>query len=94
MIFLGFIYGYLRPHLPAYVHSRLPVEQALVIAVLLFGCWHIPNFVSMSTSYVWFQHFYTAVPRIIPALSRQWTGSIVCAALGHSAVNFIARMSQ
>jgi membrane protease YdiL (CAAX protease family) len=90
LVFQGFLYGYLEPRFPEYVHPRVPVRWALVIVMLLFAFWHVPNFLGTAPRYVWFQLFYTGVLGIVPALSRQWTGSIWYAALCHSAVNFVA----
>lgn len=89
-IFLGFLYGFLEPRFPGHVHPRVPVRWALVVTMLLFALWHVPNFLGTAAGYVWFQLFYTGVLGIVPALSRQWTGSIWYAALCHSAVNFVA----
>jgi membrane protease YdiL (CAAX protease family) len=93
-VFLGFLYGYLEPRFPGYVHPRVPVRWALALTMLLFALWHVPNFLGMAPGYVWFQLFYTGVLGIVPALSRQWTGSIWYAALCHSAVNFVAWASS
>lgn len=90
LVFIGFIYGYLEPRFPEYLHPRIPVRRALVLTMLLFAFWHVPNFLGTSAGYVWFQLFYTGVLGIVPALSRQWTGSIWYAALCHSGVNFVA----
>lgn len=95
LVFSGFVYGLLAPHFPAHVHRRVPVEWALVLTTLLFGLWHAPGLLhGSSPGYVWFQLFYTGVLGIVPALSRQWTGSIVYVTLAHSAVNFIAWASS
>lgn len=91
LVFTGFLYGYLEPRFPEYLHPRVPVRRALVITVLFFGLWHAPAFLTgVSPGYVWFQLFYTGILGIIPALSRQWTGSVLYIVLCHSAVNFIA----
>lgn len=90
LVFLGFIYGYLRQHFAGYVHRHVPVEVALLISTVLFGLWHVPNFLYFPTSYVWFQLFYTGILGIVPALSRQWTGSVLYGMLSHMTVNFIA----
>ena len=90
LVFTGFIYGLLEPHFSAFVHPRVRVRRALVLSTLLWGLWHVPNFATMSTGYVWFQLFYTGVLGIVPALSRQWTGSILPAVACHTAVNFVA----
>ncbi len=89
MIFTGYIYGYLQPVFPDFVHPRLPVRRALVITVLLFGLYHSPGLLGPTPEYAWLQLFYTGVLGVLPALSRQWTGSILYLVLYHSAVNFV-----
>lgn len=93
LVFVGFLYGYLESSFSNYVHPRLPVRWALVLTMLLFGLWHAPNFANGSAGYVWFQLFYTGILGIIPALSRQWTGSMLYVAMCHTAVNFVAWVS-
>lgn len=90
LVFIGFIYGRLEPLFASYIHPRLHIRWALVITVLLFGLWHAPGWISLPAWYAVFQFFYTSVAYIVPALSRQWTGSIFYVVLCHSAVNFIA----
>ena len=90
LVFSGFIYGYLESRFPEYLHPRVRIRWALLITTILFGLWHAPSFLTTSAGYVWFQIFYTGVLGIVPALSRQWTGSILPTVLCHTAVNFIA----
>lgn len=90
LVFSGFIYGYLESRFPEYIHPRVRIRRALVITTILFGLWHAPGFLTTSTAYVWFQLFYTGVLGIVPALTRQWTGSILPVVLCHTLVNFIA----
>lgn len=90
LIFIGYLYGLLQQAFPGYVHARVPVERGLVLTVCFFALWHLPNFWSLPPNYVVFQLFYTSVLAIVPGLSRQWTGSILYAAVTHMAINFIA----
>lgn len=89
MIFLGYIYGMLRPHFADYVHPKVPIERALILTTLLFGLWHLPNLGQWPVWLVAVQFVYTGILSIVPALSRQWTGSIIYVIVSHSLVNFI-----
>lgn len=90
LFFAGFLYGRLEPAFPGYVHPRCRIRWALVVMAAFFALAHVPNFVRMPAGFVLFQLFCTGVLYLIPALSRQWTGSILYVALCHSAVNFVA----
>lgn len=90
LVFIGYLYGRLRRAFPGQVRAPLPVDHALFITLAFFGLWHLQNVGSLPLAYLLFQLFYTSGLAIIPALSRQWTGSVWYAVLCHSAINFIA----
>lgn len=90
LVFIGYIYGRLEPLFPSFIHPRVQVRWALVITAGFFAAWHLPGFTSLPVGYAVFQLGYTGIAYVIPALSRQWTGSIFYVALCHTAINFIA----
>lgn len=90
LVFIGYIYGRLDTAFPGPVHPRLPVRQSLAITAAFFALWHVPGFWSLPAGYAVFQLLYTGVAYLVPALSRQWTGSILYVVLCHTAINFIA----
>lgn len=90
LVFIGYLYGRLDTAFPEPLHPRLPIRRSLVITAAFFAAWHIPGFVNMPAWYAAFQLFYTGIAYLVPALSRQWTGSILYVLAGHMAINFIA----
>ena len=90
LVFSGYLYGRFEQLVPSYVHRKVRIRWALVLAALFFSLHHLPNFFSLSAGYVTFQLVYTFLGMILAGLSRQWTGSMVYVALTHMAVNCIA----
>jgi len=89
--FLGFIYGRLDTVFPAYVHPRLPIRQALPLTALFFALAHLQGLFSiLSAGYIAFMLVYSFAGCVLLGLSRQWTGSILYAAVTHTAVNYVA----
>ncbi|MET0396800.1 MAG: CPBP family intramembrane glutamic endopeptidase [Longimicrobiaceae bacterium] len=90
LVFIGYLYGRLDTAFPGLIHRRLPIRRSLAITAAFFALWHVPGFANMPAWYAAFQLFYTGVAYLVPALSRQWTGSILYVLAGHMAINFIA----
>lgn len=90
LVFVGYLYGRLERVFPAYLHPRVPVRWALALTVAFFALWHSPALLGRHPGYALFQLFYTSVPMLIPALARQWTGSMLPVWACHAAVNWIA----
>lgn len=90
LVFIGYLYGRFESLFPDYVHPRIHVRQALVVAALFFSAWHLPNFSTIPSGFVLFQLCYTFSIFVVAGLSRQWTGSILYFTLCHMAINFVA----
>lgn len=90
MVFAGFLYGRFAQVTPSYIHSKIRIRWALVLAAVFFALHHLPNLLSISAGYVAFQLAYTFLGMLLVGLARQWTGSILYGAITHMAVNCIA----
>jgi len=92
LVFSGFILGLLVVHFPQWWHKSIPISWAVVMSALLFGMWHfIPDFIfeGRELDYILFRLAYTAGGWTLYAMTRLWTGTIIYAAIMHTAVNFI-----
>ena len=90
LVFCGYLYGRFETLFPSYLHRRLPVRWAVVLAALYFAAWHLRNLEWSPVSFVMFQLCYTFAGAVFVGLSRQWTGSMWYLTLAHMAGNFIA----
>lgn len=92
LVFSGFILGFLNEYFPRWWHTSIPLTGAVVISALLFGMWHfIPDLIFTDREMDWliFRQAYTAIPWMLYAMTRLWTGTILYAVIMHIAVNFI-----
>ena len=84
--------GFLSEYFPRWWHESAPLTGAVVITAGLFGLWHfIPDLIfdDGSASWLIFRQLYTAIPWMLYAMTRLWTGTILYAVIMHIAVNFI-----
>lgn len=91
LVFTGFIYGQLNRVFPGWIHSRIPLNRALVLSGVFFAIWHLPNLAEgMPGRYMAFQLCYVFLGAVTVGLARQWTGSIWYVAITHTVINAIA----
>jgi len=93
LVFSGFILGLLNEYFPRRWIEPLPLSGAVVASAALFGMWHfIPDviFSDRDASWLLFRQAYTAIPWMLYAMTRLWTGTILYAVVMHLAVNFIS----
>lgn len=92
LVFSGFILGLLNEHFPRWWHPSLPLTGAVVLSAALFGMWHfIPDLIFDDGDWTWllFRQAYTAIPWMLYAMTRLWTGTILYAVIMHVIANFI-----
>ncbi len=92
LVFMGYLYGRFEELFPEYLHPRLPLRWALVLASVFFALWHLPNMAheSIGVRFTLFQMAYTFVGGCFVGLSRQWTGSMLYFTCSHMLINAIA----
>ena len=90
LVFAGYLYGRFEQLAPSYVHQKIRIRWALILAAIFFSAMHLPWFLYASVGYVLFMLTYTFVGMVVTGLARQWTGSLLYGAVAHMAVNLIA----
>lgn len=90
LVFAGFLFGLFETAAPSYIHPKVRVRWALVLAACFFSLHHLPNLLAIPGGYVAFQLCYTFLGMLLVGLARQWTGSIIYGAISHVGINFIA----
>ena len=90
LVFAGYLYGRFEKVVPSYVHERIRIRWALVLAAFFFSAMHLPWFLHASPAYVGFMLAYTFLGTVLIGLACQWTGSILYGAITHMGVNLIA----
>ncbi|MBN2583275.1 MAG: CPBP family intramembrane metalloprotease [Planctomycetes bacterium] len=94
LVFSGYLYGRFGLVSDSYVHPRVRIRLALVLAAVFFSLHHLPGLLSLSVGYVAFQLTYTFLGLLLVGLSRQWTGSLFYITATHMAVNLIAYVAN
>ena len=90
LVFAGYLYGRFEQVAPSYIHPRIRIRWALVLAAVFFSLHHLPNLLLVSGGYMIFQLAYTFLGLLLVGLARQWTGSMLYGAATHMAINLIA----